>query len=79
MLPNVNPFMPNGIPLSYKLDQSITVLRLLGGIFHFYSNFVRTFWKQTVETLVRRRVLRRLIWVCTVCLCPTKKTLGLYG
>ena len=22
---------------------------------------------QTVETLIRRRVLRRLIWVCTVC------------
>ena len=23
-------------------------------------------WTQTVETLIRRRVLRRLIWVCTV-------------
>ena len=23
--------------------------------------------------------LRRLIWVCPVCLCPTKRTLGLYG
>ena len=23
-------------------------------------------------------VLLRLIWVCTVCLCPTKRTLGLY-
>ena len=28
--------------------------------------------------LIRRRVLRRLIWFCTVCLCPTKRTLGLY-
>ena len=32
------------------------------------------FYKQTVETLIRR-----LIWVCTVCICPTKRTLGLYG
>ena len=26
-----------------------------------------------VRTLIRRRDLRRLIWVCTVCLSPTKK------
>ena len=25
---------------------------------------------QTVETLIRRRILRRLIWVCTVCQLP---------
>ena len=41
--------------------------------------FNRMLCKQTVKTLIRRRVLRRLIWVGTVCLCPTKKTLGLYG
>ena len=52
---------------------------LLGGILLLYSNFNRTFCKQTAETLIRRRVLRRLILVCTVCLCPTKRTLGLYG
>ena len=28
--------------------------------------------------LIRRRVVRRLVWVCTVCLRPTKRTLGLY-
>ena len=28
--------------------------------------------------LIRRRFKRRLIWVCTVCLCPTKMTL-VYG
>ena len=49
----------------------------LGGTFHFYSNFDRTFCKQTVEILIRRRFLRRLVWVCTVCLCPTKRMLGL--
>ena len=43
---------------------------LLGGSFIF---------KQTVETLIKRRILRRLVWVSTVCICPTKKTLGLNG
>ena len=32
-----------------------------------------------METLIRRRILQRLIWFCTVCLCPTKRTPGLYG
>ena len=29
--------------------------------------------KQTVETLIRHQILWHLIWVCTICLCPTKK------
>ena len=32
-----------------------------------------------METLIRYRVLLDLIWFCTVCLCPTKRTLGLCG
>ena len=32
-----------------------------------------------MKTLIRRRELRRLTWVCTVCLCPKNGTLGLYG
>ena len=55
------------------------ILGLLGGIFHFYSNFKRNFCKQTGENLIRRRVLWRLVWFCTVCRFPTKRTLGLYG
>ena len=47
--------------------------------FHFYPNFKRNFCNQNVNNLIRRRVLRRLIWFCTVCRCPTKRTLGLYG
>ena len=54
-------------------------LGVLSAIFHLCSNFDRIFCKQTVETLIRHRVLRRLTWVCTICLCPTKRTLGLYG
>ena len=47
--------------------------------FHFYSNFKRTFCKQTVDSLTSCCVLWRLIWVCIGCICPTKRTLGLYG
>ena len=46
-------------------------------VFHFEFIFDRHFYKQTVKTLTRRRVLRRLIWVCTVCLGPG--TLGMNG
>ena len=55
------------------------ILGLLGGVFHFDSNFKRIFCKQTVENLIRRRVLRRVIWFAFVCRCPTKRTLGLFG
>ena len=64
-----NPFKPNGI----SHQQSISVLGNVGGIFHFYSNFYRTFCKQTVETLIRRHIVWHLIRVCAVCLCPRKK------
>ena len=46
---------------------------------HLYSNFNRTFSKQTLETLIRRHVLWRLVWICTICLRLTKMMLGLYG
>ena len=45
----------------------------MGAIFLFYSNFNRTFCVQTVGTLIKQRRMRRLIWVCTVFICPTKK------
>ena len=54
-------------------------LGFLGGIFPFDSNSNRTFCKQTVENLIRRCNLWRLVWFCTVCLCPTKRTLGWNG
>ena len=64
---------PNGYSQDYHLGQSIFVLRVVSWYFHL------TFCKQTVETLIRRRVPWRLSWLCTVCLNPTKRTLGLYG
>ena len=71
-----NPFKPNGISNHYQLEQYISVQGMLGGIFHFYSSFNRIFCKQTVETLIRRHILRCLIWACTICLRPTKKVLA---
>ena len=34
---------------------------------------------QTVYTLIKRRVLRHLVWVYTFCQCPFYGTLGLNG
>ena len=39
----INPFLPNGIPLSYQLDQSISVLRAVGW---YFSNSNRISWKK---------------------------------
>ena len=75
---HLNPFMPNGFFHLYQLDQSIPFKGFFGGIFHFNSIFHRAFCKLTVKP-IRRRALRRLIWICTVCLCPPKRALGLYG
>ena len=78
--PPFNAFMSNGISHHIQMEQSISVLCDVGWyFFHFYSNFNRTYCKQKVETLTRHRVLRRLIGVCTICLGPTKRMLGLYG
>ena len=72
--------MPNGISHPYHLDESISILMVVEWYFHFCSKLNGAFRTQTVETLIRCRIPRRLIWVYTVCLCPTtKRTLGLYG
>ena len=55
----------------------IQLLGVFGGIsFYFCSNCYRTICKRTVETLIRRCIL---VWICSVSLCPTERTLGLYG
>ena len=64
----------------HQLDQSIFILRIVGWYFSC-SNFHIATCKPTVETLIRHHVLWHLIWVCTVCLCFTKKDaiLIMYG
>ena len=66
-------------PIPINWTSPFLILGLLGGFFHIYSNFKSNFWQQTVENLIGRRILQRLIWFCTVCQCSTKRTLGLYG
>ena len=75
---NFNPFMSNGISPSCQLDESISNFRIVGWYVSFLFKFIRNFCKQTVENLIRRRNIWRLIWICSVCLCPTKRTIGLY-
>ena len=42
-------------------------LRVFGVIFFiFFSNFIKHYVSKTVETLIRRRILQCLVWVCTV-------------
>ena len=69
-----NPFKRNGFFPQLSIG---TVLFCFKGcwvvFFHFYSNFNRTFCKQTVETPIRRHIVQHQIWVCAVCLCPTKR------
>ena len=72
-------FMANEISLWYQLGQSLSSLRSLVGSFQCYSNFARTFCKQTLEAFIRRHILWCLIGVSTVCLCPTRITLGLHA
>ena len=68
-----NPFTLKGIPHSYQMEQSNSIIRVSGWhLFHFYSNFDIIVCEHTVETLIRCGILPCLIWVCTICLCPTK-------
>ena len=47
--------------------------------FSFIQILKETSFSKTLENLIKRRILRRLVWFCTVCRCPTKRTLGLFG
>ena len=44
------PFKPNGISHFYQMDQTISVLRIIGCVFVLFK-FNRKFCKQTLETL----------------------------
>ena len=64
---------------SHRISHSIGPVRFRFWYFSILFNFNRIFYKKTMETLIRRCVLQRLVWVCTVCLCPIKRSLSLYG
>ena len=56
-------------PISIGRTSLFPILDVLGGIFLLYSNSNRTFREQTVDTLIRCRILLRPIRVCAVWLC----------
>ena len=58
-----------------RTSPPISILGMLFGIFHLFLNLNRTYCKLTVKI----QMMRRLIWVCTICLCPIEKILGLDG
>ena len=61
----------------YQLDESISSF-LLGGTCtsDFYNSSNRKISWQIVEILIRHHILN---WICTVCPCPIKRTVGLYS
>ena len=73
----INPHLPSGPAILINWMNAFPVLGVSGLLLHFFSIFNRNSCKQTVKTLIRRRILWHLIWVCTVCLCPKNGTLGL--
>ena len=67
------------LPTFIKWFSLFSSSRLLGVVFHSYSTFDRKSCKQTMENLIRHYSLCRLILACTICLCPTKRMLALFG
>ena len=49
------------------------------GVINFSNSIHFRFKGCLVVFFILIQFLMRLIWLCTVCLCPTKKTLGVYG
>ena len=75
----LNPHLPGGSVILMNRTIPFPILGVSGVHFHFYSILNRYSCKQTMKTLIGCRIPRRLIWVCTVCLCPKNGMLGLYG
>ena len=67
------------LPTFIKWTSLFSSSGLLGVVYYSYSNFDKISCKQTVENLIRHCSLWRLISACTICLCPTNRTLVLYG
>ena len=73
------PFKPNRLLLRYHLDESVIPFRGVRLILSQLYWRKLDFFKQTLKTPMRHRMMRCLIWVCTVCLCPIYRTLNLIG
>ena len=70
-----NPLVTNGLSLLYHLDESIFRFRGIRSISFFIENYV----SKQKSPRCDAAFLRRHIWGYSVCLCPIKRTPGLYG
>ena len=64
----INPYLPSGLFHPYQVDESISIFR--GGWCTF---FIFILFLIEIPLCEDCCVLRRLIWVCTVCICPRKR------
>ena len=62
--------MSNLFSHPYQWDETIGNFRFVEVVFFIFRQISK-------ETSIRKT--RRLIWLCTVYRCPTKRTLGVYG
>ena len=53
----------------WELDKSISHFKGAWCIYYYFVSYRNT-CMQTVKILIICRILRHLIWACTVCLCP---------
>ena len=69
------PFTPSGLFYSYKLAKSIFHFRVWRMVYFLFDKnpFIQTLW-----TLIKHHILRRLIWIYTVCLGHMAIRLGIY-
>ena len=79
---NVNgiyPLVTNGLSHLNHLDESTFILRGMGSNFSFIISFFDENHVSKQNSPRWDHILRRHIWVYSVCLCHIKRTPGLYG
>ena len=70
---NFNPFQSNGRRALFQFKGC-----WVGFFFISIQILMEYYVRKKVKTLIRYRVLRLLIGICTVCICPTRRTVGQY-
>ena len=65
--PATTTLLKSGPVHPYLLEEPISNFRVFGGSYFLFLYYLHNLsGKQTEKTLIRRRILRRLTWVCTV-------------
>ena len=77
LLSYINPFRPSTIFHPCQMDESVYNYRDV--MYIIILTDIDVSYKQTAKTLMKLRIMRRLIWACTVCVYPIYGTLCLKG